>query len=262
MEPSQDLMARAALALRLADASGAVIRPLFRTNVPVDIKPDASPVTLADHTAEQAIRDILAQDRPTDGIIGEEYGAERADAEWVWVIDPIDGTRSFMAGRPIFGTLIAALCRGKPVIGVIDQPITGDRWLGVAGQPTRFRDGLATTRPCAGLEQATIATTGPQYLQTPELAAYERLSAKVRTSIWGGDCYNYGLVAAGFIDIVVEAGLKLHDFAALAPVVEGAGGRMTDWAGKPLDASSAGQVVAVGDPGLLPSLLGTLSGSE
>jgi CoA:oxalate CoA-transferase len=246
------------LAHRLADASGIVCRRYFRTGLSADAKGDASPVTVADREAEQVIRALLASELPDHGIIGEEFGTTGTNHEWQWVIDPIDGTRAFLGGRPTFATLIALLHRGEPVLGVIDQPIVGDRWIGVAGQATLFNGMPCRTRACASLAAATISTTGPNYFSAQTGQAYERLRASCATSLWGGDGYAYGLLASGLCDAVVEAGLKLHDFAALMPIVTGAGGVMCDWQGAPLTAASDGAVVALGDPGLRASVLAVL----
>ena len=243
---------------RLADAAGAAIRPFFRRPFATEIKADASPVTEVDRAAEAAIRAILATERPDDGVIGEEYGADRPDAARVWVIDPIDGTRAFLAGRALFGTLIALLEADRPVLGLIDQPIARERWLGAHGRPTTLNGAPAATRPCATLATAHLATTGPNYFGGADGAAFERLRGACRDTLWGGDCHNYGLLASGHLDLVVEAGLKLHDYAALVPVVEGAGGRMTDWAGGPLDRHSDGRVIATGDPALLAAAAAAL----
>lgn len=239
-----------ALAHALADAAGAVIRPYFRARFVQEAKADASPVTQADREAEEAIRALIEEHRPGDGIIGEEYGAARADAERVWVLDPIDGTRAFIGGRPIFGTLIALMIEGHPVLGVIDQPISGERWIGAAGRPTRFNGKPASTRACPELSRALFATTAPWFC-----GGFEALRSAAGDTLLGGDCYNYALLASGHGDLVVEEGLKLHDWAALLPVVEGAGGRMTDWRGQSLHKGSDGRVVAVGDPALLPQVL-------
>lgn len=247
-----------ALVGRLADAAGAAIRPFFRRAFAIETKADASPVTEVDRAAEAAIRTILAIERPRDGVIGEEYGADRADAERVWVIDPIDGTRAFLAGRPLFGTLIALMEAGEPVLGLIDQPIARDRWLGAAGRPTTLNGAPARTRACAALAHAHLATTGPTYFGAEDGAAFDRVRGRCRDTLWGGDCHNYGLLASGHLDLVVEAGLKLHDYAALVPVVAGAGGRMTDWEGRALTATSDGRVIAAGDPRLTAAVSGLL----
>jgi histidinol phosphatase-like enzyme (inositol monophosphatase family) len=247
------------LAQALADAAGDAIRPFYRARFTIETKADLSPVTQADQAAERAIRTLLAEHRPDDGVIGEEYGADRPDAARVWVIDPIDGTRAFLAGRPLFGTLIALLEENRPVLGVIDQPIARDRWLGARGRATTLNGEPAHIRACATLAQAHLATTGPTYFNGADGAAFETLRGQVRDTLWGGDCHNYGLLAAGHLDLVVEAGLKLYDYAALVPVVEGAGGRMTDWHGRPLDASSDGRVIAAGDPALIDAAVAVLS---
>lgn len=242
---------------RLAEASGAAIRPYFRADFGLESKADATPVTMADRAAEAAIRAVLENERPDDGIIGEEYGVTREAASRQWVIDPIDGTTSFVAGRPIFGTLIALMEDGWPVLGLIDQPILKERWVGAVGQPTLFNDTPVKSRACPELAQAILSTTSPNCFSAHEGEHFMALAAKTahRRLIWGGDCYNYGLLASGHIDLVVEAGLKIHDFAALIPVVEGAGGMMCDWAGEPLNAASEGHVIALGDAARLEDVL-------
>ncbi len=242
---------------RLAEAAGAAIRPYFRAEFGLESKSDATPVTLADRAAEAAIRAILENERPGDGIIGEEYGTVREAASRQWVIDPIDGTTSFVAGRPIFGTLIALMEDSWPVLGLIDQPILRERWIGAVGHPTTFNGAPVKTRSCPDLAQAILSTTSPNCFSAHEGEHFMALAAKTahRRLIWGGDCYNYGLLASGHIDIVVEAGLKIHDFAALIPVVEGAGGMMCDWAGEPLNAESEGHVIALGDAARLEDVL-------
>lgn len=239
-----------ALIQHLADAAGDVIRPHFRAQIAVETKADASPVTRADKAAETAIRELLRQHRPHDGIIGEEHASTNEAASRLWVIDPIDGTRAFISGRPLFGTLIALLIDGTPVLGVIDQCIINDRWLGAKGRPTTLGGQPVTTRRCPGLAQARLGTTSPHAFTAPDFAAFSRVQAQASDILYGGDCHNYGLVAAGHLDGVVEASLKLHDWAALVPIIEGAGGRVTDWQGQSLTPESNGQVLAVGDPAL------------
>ncbi|MFC3712670.1 histidinol-phosphatase [Sphingoaurantiacus capsulatus] len=248
------------LAERLADAAGAAVRPYFRQPFDIETKGDLSPVTAADRAAETAMRAIIEAERPQDGIIGEEFGRVREDARYVWVFDPIDGTRAFITGRPLFGTLIALLDDGKPVLGVIDQPIIGDRWVGAEGRPTLLNGLPVRTRACASLAEARVGTTSPQAFGEAPFAAFERLRPHVCDVIYGGDCYNYGVLAAGHLDLVVESGLQLYDFAALVPVIEGAGGRMVDWQGRPLDRRSDGSVVAAGDAELIPAALKLLNG--
>lgn len=247
------------LAHRLADAAGAAIRPFFRAAYAMEAKADASPVTEADKAAEAAIRAILEAERPNDGIIGEEYGNVREGAGRRWILDPIDGTRSFIAGRPIFGTLIALVEEESPVLGVIDQPILCERWIGATGHATTLNGTLARTRSCAGLGEALLGTTSPYLFDDAERPRFEALAQASANLVLGGDCYSYAGLAIGQLDLVVEAGLKLYDFAALVPVIEGAGGRMCDWQGLPLGASSKGQVIAAGDPSLIPAVLEALA---
>ena len=248
-----------ALATALADAAGAVVKRYFRTPVAVDAKSDATPVTIADREAERAMRALLAARAPDHGIVGEEEGCENDGAEYVWVLDPIDGTKSFISGKPMFGTLVALVREGTPVIGVIDQPVLGERWVGIAGRPSTFNGRPCRTRACAALGAAILNTTGPDLFPAGDAARYARLSGTVRHALWGGDCYAYGLLAAGHIDLVVEAGLKPYDFCALVPVVAGAGGRMTDWSGAPLTLTSDGRVIAAGDPRLLAPAIAALA---
>ncbi len=248
-----------ALAIALADAAGAAIRPFFRAPYEIDTKADASPVTEADKAAELAMRAIIEKRLPDDGIIGEEYGTTRPDAARTWVLDPIDGTRSFIAGRPIFGTLIALMQDGWPMIGIIDQPVSGERWIGAVGLPTTLNGKPVTTRRCRDLDQAILATTGPQYFAGHTGEHFSILAGQCRDTVWGGDCYNYALLASGHEDIVVEAGLKLHDLAALVPIVEGAGGRICDSSGEPLTDASDGNVIAIGDPARLDDVIEALS---
>jgi histidinol phosphatase-like enzyme (inositol monophosphatase family) len=253
-----------ALAHRLAEAAGAAIRPLFRADFASERKGDASPVTEADRAAEAAMRAILEAERADDGIVGEEYGKTREQAGRQWVLDPIDGTISFMAGRPIFGTLIALVQDGWPVLGIIDQPVAGERWAGMIGTPTTFNGKLIRTRTCRELTDAVLATSSPHYFTSEQAEPYMSLAQAVGGNkrqgmiVYGGDCYNYGLLAGGHLDIVCEAGLKLHDYAALVPIVEGAGGTMSDWQGHPLDADSDGHVIALGDPARLEDVLEAL----
>jgi histidinol phosphatase-like enzyme (inositol monophosphatase family) len=236
------------LANAMADAVRGIVRPHFRQRLAVDSKADSSPVTIADREAEAAMRTILAREVPQHGVFGEEHGVERADAEYVWVLDPIDGTRAFITGLPIFGTLIALLHRGVPVLGIIDQPILKERWLGVDGQPSTLNGQPARVRACPTLDRAYMYSTSPIMFSGDVSRKHAALTTAVKLFRWGGDCYAYGLLASGHVDLVVEAGLKLYDFAALAPVIKGAGGLITDWQGKELDMQSDGSALAAGDP--------------
>ena len=246
------------LAGRLADAARKVIVPLFRAAHGVQTKDDQSPVTIADREAEAAMRRLIVAERPMDGIIGEEHGIREGTSGRIWVLDPIDGTRAFIAGRPIFGTLIALIEDGWPMLGVIDQAVLKERWVGVVGRGTTFNGAVAKTRVCRDLDKALLATTSPALFDDGQLHAFEHLDGAVASTVLGGDCYNYACVASGHLDVVVEAGLKLYDFAALVPVVEGAGGRMCDWQGDPLHAGSSGEVIAAGDPARVDDILEAL----
>jgi inositol-phosphate phosphatase / L-galactose 1-phosphate phosphatase / histidinol-phosphatase len=256
------------LAIRLADAAGAAIRPWFRRDHGAELKEDRSPVTIADREAEAAMRRLIDAERSGDGVIGEEYGEKPGVTGRQWVLDPIDGTRSFTVGRAIFGTLIALIEDGWPVLGIIDQPIAGERWLGVTGRGTTLNGVPARTRLCPELAGATIATTSPHLFAEGDVPHYLALVAAVsggharQGPVYGGDCYNYGLLASGHLDLVCESGLQLYDFAALVPVVEGAGGRMCDWNGDPLTAASAGHVLAIGDPARTDDVLDALRLAE
>lgn len=248
------------LAHRLADASGPVIRDYFRQPIRVDGKADASPVTAADREAEQAIRAILADARPGDGIIGEEFGNTDTDAEYVWVIDPIDGTKSFISGRPIFGTLIALVRHGTPILGVIDQPVNGERWIGATGHGTRFNGAPVNVRACPSLSDAIAGTTAADLFDPSQEARWRKVAAGAKHVVYGGDCYTYAQIASGFVDVVLEAGLQTYDFCALAPVIEAAGGIVTDWHGNPLSLSSDGTILACGDARTHAEILAFLDG--
>ena len=238
------------LAHRLADASGAVIMRYFRQPLSVKDKDHIagySPVTAADREAEAAIRALINEACPDHGILGEEHGHERPDARFTWVIDPIDGTKAFISGMPTWGTLIALQDRGTGIIGVLDQPFLGERFVG-HGEGAWLGERRLATRPCADLGGATLYATEPDMFSASEHAAFDALAARVRLRRFGADCYAYGMLAMGFVDLVVEASMKLWDIAALIPIVEGAGGRVTSWDGGPVGAD--GRVLAVGDPRL------------
>lgn len=236
------------LANGLADASGTILRSYYRRKVDILDKADESPVTQADRECESALRAMIAQANPAHGIIGEEFGTERGDAEYVWVLDPLDGTRAFVTGRPMYGTLIALLHRDKPIMGVIDMPILRDRWIGAAGRATTLNGENCVVRPCSGLATAYLSTVSPQaFPDAQAFGKFETVRQRAKAVSYGGDCYQYGMVATGFIDLVVEANLGIYDFLALTPVIEGAGGIITDWQGKPLDRHSGDKVLACGD---------------
>jgi inositol-phosphate phosphatase/L-galactose 1-phosphate phosphatase/histidinol-phosphatase len=236
-----------ALASELADAAGAAIRPYFRTPLAVDDKPDLSPVTAADRAAEAVMRRLINARFPDHGIFGEEYGRERDDAEFVWVLDPIDGTKSFISGVPLFGTLIALTQAGRPILGIIDQPISRERWVGSVGSPTTHNGTPIRCRACPALSFATIFATAPDMFKGADAGAFARAAGAAKLVRFGADCYASGLVALGFADAVIEASLQPYDFGPMGPIVEGAGGIVTDWQGAPLGLESDGRVVIAGD---------------
>ena len=261
-----DLDALAAFAHRLADASGEAIMPFFRTGLAADDKGAAKgvaydPVTAADRDAETAIRALIAADYPDHGILGEEHGHEKGRSPFHWVLDPIDGTRAFITGGPQWGTLIALNDGEKPVLGILDQPFTQERWVGFGGKAELHARGETRrlkTRACAGVKDAVISSTHPwSYFSETEQKVFRAIDAKARMSRFGGDCYAYGLLAMGYMDAVIESALQPWDIQALIPIVEGAGGIVTSWSGG--DAQDGGQVVASGDERLHAQLLKMLA---
>lgn len=248
-----------AFAASLADAARPKIAPRFRAGVDIVSKDDDSPVTIADREAEAEMRRLIEASWPEHGIIGEEYGREREDADFVWVLDPVDGTRAFIAGKPMFGTLIALMHEGRPVLGVIDQPVLEERWIGGDGHQTTLNGEPVQTRQCPVLSEALLNATSPDMFPPLDKEGFDRLAEQTGSVQYGGDCYGYALLASGHIDLVVESDLKTHDFCALIPVVENAGGRMCDWQGDDLTAGSDGRVIAAGDPGLADAAAEILS---
>ena len=237
--------------VRLAEAMADTVRPVvlryFAAPVLFETKADLSPVTAADREAEATMRRLIETELPAHGILGEEYGAHRVDATYVWVLDPIDGTKSFVTGKPLFGTLIALLREGRPIIGVIDMPALDQRWLGVEGRPTVFNGHPACVRECEGLPRAWLYATSPRMFVGPDSDAFERLRSRCYADVYGADLYAYGLLARGRIDLVCEASLQPHDYCAAVPIIEGAGGGITTWEGQPLGLFSGSRVLAAGD---------------
>ena len=233
-----------AIAHALANAARQNTVPLFRTRLDITVKPDHSPVTVADRAAEASMRRLLAADCPGHGILGEEHGRERMDADYLWVLDPIDGTKSFITGSPLWGTLVALLHHGQPILGMIDLPALGERWLAQRGQAAYCNEQQVRVSTCQELTQAFVYTTSPDAFQPAEWAAFEALSRRCALRRFGGDCYIYAQLAGGYIDLVVEAGLQPYDYLAAVSLVEAAGGVMTDWNGQPLGVASDGRVVA------------------
>jgi inositol-phosphate phosphatase / L-galactose 1-phosphate phosphatase / histidinol-phosphatase len=251
---------RAAFALTLADRAGDILRRYFRTPIGFDDKADASPVTIADREAEAAMRAALAERFPEDGILGEEMGSERTDARFVWVLDPIDGTKSFISGKPLFGVLIGLAEAGRPAFGIIDQPISRERWCGGRGVPTTLNGApqRAAVKPAPG--DAILYATTPYMFEGADRDAFERLAKHVKHPLFGADCYAYGLLASGYADLVCEASLQPYDYFAPAAVIEGAGGVITDWDGQPLTIRSGGRVLAAGNAALHRAALAILTG--
>jgi len=236
---------------KLASVAGEAILPFFRTALSVENKSRGGtfdPVTAADRAAESAMRVVIRRTFPNHGIIGEEFGAERPDAEYVWVLDPIDGTKSFISGMPAWGTLIALTHSGVPVLGMMHQPFMGERFSG-DGASAHYRgpagERALMVRPCANLSDAVLYTTSPRLMNPGDRKAFAQVEEMVRLSRYGGDCYAYCLLAAGHIDIIIETELKPHDVIPLVPIITGAGGIVTTWEGGP--ASAGGRIIAAGD---------------
>jgi myo-inositol-1(or 4)-monophosphatase len=235
---------------QLATVSGETILPFFRTALAVDNKKARGfdPVTAADRAAEQAMRALIVKNFPGHGVIGEEYGAERTDAEYVWVLDPIDGTKSFITGMVAWGTLIGLMRLGEPVFGMMNQPFTREKFSGDGGA-ARYRGPAGNralhVRECASLEDAILSTTSPLLMNEPDHAAFDRLEKTVKLSRYGGDCYAYCMLAAGLIDLVIETEIKPYDIVAIIPIVTGAGGIVTTWDNGP--AHAGGRIVVAGD---------------
>lgn len=240
----------------MADEAGIIARQYFRKPLNVDTKSDLSPVTQADREIELKLRSIVKEHRPDDGIIGEEFGTTESKSGYTWVFDPIDGTKSFTIGRPTFGTLIGLCKENMPILGVIDQPISNERWLGQTGHPTLFNGTPVTSRKCASIKEAIFGTGSATQIGTERL---HRIESTTRYSVFQGDCYFYGLMANGAIDILVEDHLGIYDFIALVPIIEGAGGKITDWQGKALTLESGTSLAATGDPSLHENLLALIS---
>jgi histidinol phosphatase-like enzyme (inositol monophosphatase family) len=245
-----------AFAHKLADASGAIIRPYFRQRIDITDKGKVGgaagmfdPVTAADKEAEKAIRAIIERERPDDGILGEEFGEKPSRNGWRWVLDPVDGTRGFITGRHEWGSLIALEQDEAPILGLIDQPVLRERFVGVNGEATMLTEGeqlRLTVRPCSDLSDAILCATHPNaYFTSDERAAFGRIESNVKMTRFGGDCYLFVALALGFVDLIVESTFNRWDVAALIPVVQGAGGIISNWQGGSCE--HGGQILAAGD---------------
>ncbi|TLY57820.1 MAG: histidinol phosphate phosphatase [Gammaproteobacteria bacterium] len=253
-----DFPAAWSLAEQLADVGRSIARRHFRTPLAVERKGDGSPVTVADREIETHMRRMIRAAFPAHAIRGEEFASE-GSGEFTWVLDPIDGTKSFITGFPLFGSLIALLQAGRPVLGVIEAAALGERWIGCEGRPTLFNGRPVRTSACRATERAVIYTTTMETFDAAERRRFEALSARAALRRFGGDCYLYGMLAGGHCDLVIEVQLKPHDFMAAIPVVEGAGGRISDWRGVPLSTASDGRVVAAATEALWRQAISELS---
>jgi len=248
-----------ALAGAMADTARRIARSYFRGSIDVEQKADHSPVTVADRAIETEMRRMIRAEFPAHGIRGEEFGAEPG-TDFTWVLDPIDGTKSFISGFPLFGSLIALLLEDRPVLGVIEVPAISERWFGCRGAPSRFNDAAARTSACTSIETARVYSTTTDALHGEHLRRYDELSGRAAMRRYGGDCYIYGLLASGHCDLVIEGALKPHDFMALIPVIEGAGGKISDWNGAALDSQSGDRVVAAATATLWAQAVSALAG--
>jgi len=232
----------------LADASRAMLVEAARRSYTGEMKSDGSPVTAIDLAVEARLREMISDTHPGHGIVGEEHGEANPDSEFVWALDPIDGTLPFLAGIPVYGTLIALLKGGVPVLGIIDMPATGERWVGVTGAPTLRNGEPVRTRSCDDLSQAMMSTSNMDYYDDNDRPVLERLKAATRLAVYGGSCLAYAQIASGRIDVCIDVAFDVFDYLALVPVIEGAGGVATDWQGRPLTMASGDRLVAAGDP--------------
>lgn len=246
----------------MADASGELIRTDLQKSFETEIKSDGSPVTSVDKAAEMSIRDIIAIEHPDHGIIGEEHEPTAPDSEFVWVIDPIDGTLPFLAGFPVFGTLIALLHKGLPVLGVINMPMTQERWIGGANLPTTHNGKPVQTRDCESLSSAMMSTSNPDFYDAASRPALERMHEATKLNVYGGSCMAYGQIASGRIDVGMDVQFDIFDYLALVPVITGAGGVITDWDGKSLNINSGDRLIAAGDKRTHNEALELLNKSE
>lgn len=256
----------AAFANRLADRTGEVLRDhRHRTAgeaATFDTKDDQSPVTELDRAIEATMRSMIADAYPGHGVLGEEFPPTDAAAEFVWVIDPIDGTKQFIVGIPVYGTLISLTQGGRPVLGIIDHPITGERWLGVEGRRSTYGGRPISTRRCAALSDALMSCSSAESIEPARRAGFERVRQATKWRIYGGSCYAYASLATGRIDLSVDSGGHREvDYCALVPVVEGAGGTISDWEGRPLTIHSGRSLIAAGDPARHADALRLLQGA-
>ena len=248
-----------AFAETLADAAREILLPAISRDRAISIKADSSYVTETDLAIEARMREMIDDRYPDHGVLGEEHGNRNLDAEYVWVLDPIDGTAPFIAGIPVFGTLIGLARKGRPFLGVIDHPASNDRWIGVAGDHARQNGQLVRTRQCADLGRALMTISNPDFLNAAEYERFVRLKQRVHYTQYGGSCYAYGALASGHTDLAVDSSLDPFDVFACAAVIEGAGGVMTTWSGGPITLDWKGDVIAAGDHGMHQRTLAILT---
>jgi len=246
------------LACRAADAAGTILMRHWRSGVGMELKPDGSPVTPADKESETAIREIIGAACPDHAIRGEEFGTSDAESDWLWLIDPLDGTKSFLHGRTSFSTLIGLAHRGRYVLGVMNFPALGERWVGADGHGTRHNGDAVTTRPCASIEDAIASAVGPEPGDPGDTAVLAWSRRRTRWQMFGLEALMHGLVASGSLDLAVEGVLDPTDIAAMEAVVRNAGGQVTDLSGNPVDATYRGRIVSSGDARLHDAVIAAI----
>ena len=246
----------------LADAAGEIVRAAARSRRVVHRKADASPVTEIDRAVELRLREMIAAHYPGHGVIGEEFGDDRRGAGQVWVLDPIDGTKAFMAGLPVYGTLIGLARAGRPVLGIIEQPVTRERWTGIDGDGTWYNGERAHAGACRRLSDALVCTTSHEYYEGEDADAFGRIVSGSRWMVYGGNCLAFAQVACGFVDVALETNVGVYDYCALVPVVENAGGVMTGWRGEPLtiEPAKGGRIMASGNRVLHEAAMACVAG--
>ena len=235
------------LANKCADASGKIIKKYFRKKIKINLKKDNTPFTKADIEAEKIIRELILKQEPNCGFVGEETGTVNMNREYCWVVDPLDGTKSFITGKPSFGTLIGLLKNNKPVLGILNQPILNERWVGIAGVETKYNNKKVRVRKCKSIKGAKMYATSPMMFQERNKKIYKNVRAKIGECLFGADCYSHGLMSLGFVDVILEANLKPWDYIASASIISGAGGKITDWNNNDLNLQSDGRILATGD---------------
>lgn len=237
-------------AIELANESAGIVLEALQAQQGPDrqMKADRSFVTALDARVERVLRERIADVYPSHGILGEEEEATQADADLVWVLDPIDGTAALIAGIPVFGTLIALLREGEPVLGILDLPATQERWVGARNSPTLYNGSPCRTRPCAALKDAFCSVSNPDFFNPQEARILDAVRTSTAWRVWGGSCMSYGRLASGRTDVAFDTGLKIWDYAAFRPIIEGAGGVMTDWEGRPIHRDTGARILAAGDP--------------